>query len=258
MKTKKLITFILLFLINSTIKTEKMKLYAIYTPSHAILKDEWFLPSIQDDFDIVIKFHEQICPSGIFMSSGWAQTTIKKIELIIRAIEENWGKIFIFSDVDIQFFAPIQNKIEQLMGDNDMLIQRDNPKGTLCTGFFACRGNEKNLQLWKNAYVLMLNNKKIRDDQEALNICLNNPRNGKDKKNKYNVIWDYLPVIFFGGGSLTGYGWSAGKNWPIPENIVMHHANFTKGVENKIKQLKHVRDTVNARQNSIRFLYYQQ
>ena len=35
---------------------EKMKLYALYTPSHEILKNDFFLPSIQDDFDIIFEF----------------------------------------------------------------------------------------------------------------------------------------------------------------------------------------------------------
>ncbi len=241
MKAKNLIVLILFLLISNSTKTEKMKLYAVYTPSHAVLKDNWFLPSIQDDFDLVIEFHEQTCPSASFMSAGWTSTTIKKVELIIRAIEENWGKIFIFSDVDIQFFTPIQNQIEQLMEGKDMVIQKNHPNGMLCSGFFACRSNEKTLQLWQDAHKLMFNNKKI-SDQVALN-------RGLKKDNKYNVTWSHLPNTFFGGGTLTGHGWRPGKRLPIPKNIVIHHANYTKGIKNKIAQLKYVRNTVNARKN---------
>ncbi len=242
MKTKKLIFFTLFLLISNNLKTEKMKLYALYTPSHTILKDEWFLPSLQDNFDLAIEFHEQTCSSASFMNVGWTRTTIKKIELIIQAIEENWGKVFIFSDVDIQFFAPIQKKIEKLIKGKDMVIQKNQPNGQLCSGFFACRANEKTLQLWKDAYEIMLNNKEI-SDQAALNKCLR----GKYKANKYNVVWDYLPAIFFGAGTLTGHGWKPKRKLPVPKNIVLHHANWTRGIENKIAQLTYVRKIVEER-----------
>ncbi|HEV2916851.1 MAG TPA: hypothetical protein VGW78_03830, partial [Candidatus Babeliales bacterium] len=143
---KKCIIFLMLCFLNITAQ-DKIKLYALYTPSHEILKDDFFLPSMQDDFDIIFEFCEQTCPSAQFMSEGWTDTTIRKVDLIIRAIQENWGSIFIFSDVDIQFFAPVQEKILTLMEGKDLVIQKNSPNGVLCTGFFACRGNEKTLQL---------------------------------------------------------------------------------------------------------------
>ena len=242
MKAKNLVVLTLFLLISNSTKTEKMKLYALYTPSHTVLKNEWFIPSIQDDFDLILEFHEQTCPSGTFMSGGWTRTTIKKVRLIVHAIQENWGKIFIFSDVDIQFFAPIQDHIERLMENKDIVIQKNSPNGQFCSGFFACRSNEKTLQLWQDALNLMINNQKI-SDQVALNHCL------KKKENKYGIVWVYLPNTFFGGGTLTGRSWRPGQRLPVPKNIVMHHANWTKGIKNKIAQLNYVRNTVNARKN---------
>jgi len=241
MKIKSFIALVICLLISSNIKTEKMKLYALYTPSHTILKDKWFIPSIQDDFDLMIEFHEQTCPSGIYMSGGWTKTTIKKVRLIIHAVQENWGKIFIFSDVDIQFFAPIQDHIEKLMENKDMVIQKDSPNGVLCSGFFACRGNEKTLRLWQDGLNLMINDQNI-SDQKALNRCLKN-------KNEYNIVWNYLPNTFFGGGTLTGRSWQPGRRLSVPKNIIMHHANWTKGIKNKIAQLNYVRNIVNSRKN---------
>jgi len=115
------------------------------------------------------------------------------------------------------------------MEGKDMVIQKNQPNGQLCSGFFACRGNEKTLQLWQDAHQLMVDNKKI-SDQIALNRCLRG-------KNKYNIVWNYLPNIFFGAGTLTGHGWKPKRKLPIPKNIVMHHANWTKGIKNKIAQV---------------------
>ncbi len=238
------IVFFLCFFHVIHVLPQKIKLYALYTPSHEVLKDQFFLPSIQDDFEIIFEFCEQTCQSAKFMSEGWTETTIRKVDLIIRAIEENWGSIFIFSDVDIQFFCPIKDAILQYMRNKDMVIQKNAPNGVLCSGFFACRGNEKTLQLWKDVKKTMQKNK-LHSDQISLNRCIKR----HSKKNPYNLVWAYLPKTFFGGGTLTGHEWSPGMHLPIPQNIMMHHANWTKGIKHKIAQLVYVRNVVRKRQN---------
>ena len=226
---------------------QKMKLYALYTPSHDILKDQFFLPSIQDDFEIILEFCEQTSPSATFMSEGWTATTMRKVDLIIRAIEENLQseEVFIFSDVDIQFFAPIKDIILTLMEGKDIMMQRNNPEGVLCTGFFACRANEKTLHLWQDVKKTMQKNKS-NSDQISFNQCIKK----KSKKNPYGLVWDYLPDTFFGAGTLAaypGYLWKPGRELDIPDGIMIHHANWTRGVKNKIAQLKYVRNHVHKK-----------
>jgi hypothetical protein len=178
------------------------------------------------------------------MDEGWTDTTIRKVDLIIRAIKENWGSIFIFSDVDIQFFAPIKATILKLMKNKDLMIQKNSPNGVLCSGFFACRANEKTLQLWQDVKLTMQKDK-LNSDQNSLNRCIKR----HNKTNPYNVVWGYLPNTFFGGGTLTGHEWSPGMSLPVPHGIMMHHANWTKGVKNKIAQLMYVKKVVRKRQN---------
>src|SRR6266404_5466514 len=235
-----------LFCVTKFFSQEKIKLYALYTPSHKVLKDQFFLPSIQDDFDVVCELYDQTCPSAKFMDEGWTQTTMKKVDLIIRAIKENWGSIFIFSDVDIQFFCPIQKKILKLMEGKDIVMQKNSPNGVLCTGFFACRGNEKTLQLWTDVKKTMEKNC-LNSDQNSFNRCIK--RNAQS--NPYNVVWAYLPNSFFGGGTLTGCEWRPGMFLPIPHNIMIHHANWTKGIDNKIAQLVYVRNEVMRRRKRV-------
>jgi len=179
------------------------------------------------------------------MDAGWTDTTIRKVDLIIRAIKENWGSIFIFSDVDIQFFCPIQKRIFELMEGKDMIIQKNAPNGVLCSGFFACRGNEKTLRLWQDVKKTMQKSK-LHSDQKSLNRCIKR----HSQKNPYNVVWSYLPSTFFGGGTLTGREWYPGIHLKVPHGILMHHANWTKGVKNKIAQLVYVRKVVNKRKTA--------
>lgn len=230
----------------SLICQDTINLYTIYTPSHSILKDSFFLPSIQDDFNIICEPVEQKCSSARFMDTGWTETTTAKVDLIIRAIHENWGNLFIFSDVDIQFFCPIKETLLSLIKDNDLIIQKNSPNGVLCSGFFVCKANEKTLALWTDVKKIMEKNSS-KSDQISLNQCIKR----HSKKNPYAIKWDYLPDTFFGGGTLTGHEWLPGKKLPIPANIMMHHANWTKGIRNKIAQLKYVKQTVTKRNKKI-------
>ena len=87
-----------------------MKVYIFYTDSHKILLDDFFLPSIKDEYNAeldITKF-EQKCPSGRLNSNGWIETMYFKIDTILKGINENINKqnnIFIHSDIDIQFFG---------------------------------------------------------------------------------------------------------------------------------------------------------
>lgn len=218
---------------------DSIKLYCLTTPSHKILKDKYFLPSIQDDFEIICEEMEQTCETVKFMAEGWTDTTLRKVDLIIRAIHENWGSLFIFSDVDIQFFKPIKNIILKLIQDNDLIIQKNNPEGVLCSGFFVCRGNQKTLDLWTDVRDMMAHDKSS-SDQITLNRCIK--RHGK--KNPYNLTWAYLPNTFFCGGTFTGHLWTPGRHLRIPHDIVMHHANWTRGIANKIAQLEYIKQRV--------------
>ena len=242
MKSKLLFLSTLLLSTHVLLCQEKIKLYALYTPSHRMLKDNYFLPSIQDNFEIICEETEQKCTSALFMDTGWTETTITKVDLIIRAIHENWGNVFIFSDVDIQFFCPIESTIMSLMKDNDLMIQKNSPNGVLCSGFFVCKANEKTLALWTDVKKIMKKDAS-KSDQISLNQCIK--RNSA--KNPYAIKWDYLPNTFFGGGTLTGHEWHPGKKLPIPAKIMMHHANWTKGIRNKIAQLNYVKKVVTKR-----------
>ncbi len=210
---------------------QKIKLYACYTPSHRILKDDWFLPTLQDDYEINMDFFEQECATGSFLDEGWTKTTLRKVEMIIRAVKENWDTFFIYSDVDVQFFKPTQDIISDLMRDKDIILQLDCPSGGACTGFFACKGNHETLQLWQEVRQFMINHPNFSDQETFNRTLMKHPE----------IRWEHLPINFFGGGSLTGSLWIPNKYLFVPDDIVLHHANWTKGIKNKILQLKYVK-----------------
>jgi hypothetical protein len=231
------------FLLNTPVShAERLRLYAFYTPSHQVFLDDWFLPSIQDDFDLILECYDQVCKNGDFMKDGWIETMLHKVDLVIRGIKENWGGIFIHADVDIQFFRPIGDTIMKLMIGKDMVVQKDHPNGLSCAGFFACRGNKKTLALWAEIRRRLSDNDYMRkhkgtnDQFELHNLTI--------YSNPFNIKWALLPKAFMSGGTLIGKQWNPGDTLQLPEGMYMHHANWTVGVENKIAQLKYVKALV--------------
>ena len=108
-----------------------MKVYIFFTKSHKILLDEWFLPSIKDEYnaELDITEFEQKCESGTLNTDGWLETMYYKIDTILKGINEHINKennIFIHSDIDIQFFDNFIADCEELFKktDCDILFQR--------------------------------------------------------------------------------------------------------------------------------------
>ncbi len=201
---------------------KKMKVYTYYTESHKVLFENYFRKTIVD-LEIDATFGEQECKTGSYYQDGWKKTTMKKVDVFIKAVEENMDGIFVFSDVDIQFFGPIKDQLLLELEDYDIAIQNDY-NGGLCSGFFICRGNERTLKMFQN---MRDNHDKYLEDQHALNLNLNFC--------KFKV----LSPRFWTFGAY-GTQWK-GQNFDIPDNLLMHHSNWTEGIDNKIKLLEIVK-----------------
>lgn len=222
---------------------EPIAIYAFYTASHKEMVENWFLPSLENtqnnDYKLILECHEQECPGGSYMNTGWMKTMHHKIDIILRGIHECWGGIFVHSDIDIQYFKPIKEIIIKALEDKDFVGQRDDPRGNVCAGFFACRANEATLELWQTIKQMVTDDPSNHDQAYLNGLLLTNRIKG--------LRWDYLPVTFFGGGTLARVSWYPGRKLPVPKDIVLHHANYTVGVQNKIKQLAYVKSVVESR-----------
>ncbi len=243
-----------------------MKLYCYYTRAYQSLVDEWLMPSIKKDCEVIFKIGRYDGPCVDFKANGWGAIVSEKVDFIIQAVKENWGKIFIFSDPDVQFLGDAKKILASFEKNVDMVFQKDEPCGTICAGFFVCVGTDRTLKLWQDVRSWLGADGKA-DDQDAANQLLVGSLMKKIKKmlpsrhlskflairlsqsgfNPYRLKWRYLPPIFFGGGTLTGRRWTPGMDLPVPDGIVLHHANWTVGMENKIAQLRYVRDIVRKR-----------
>lgn len=218
-----------------------MKIYTIYTESHASLLNDYFIPSLQhcitNQIQLVVDKIPQLCPTGVYGSNGWFETMLIKVNQHIRACEENMDNKFIYADCDVQFFKPfIDNMIDELE-DNDIACQNDvfpySDRVTYCAGLFICSANDKTLNFFKSVYSTMVAIHKYQDsynDQTALN------------DNLYQLKHKLLSEKFYTIAQTTNYLWDNDYNINnIPSNILVHHANWTHGIENKKKLFDYVR-----------------
>jgi len=141
------------------------------------------------------------------------------------------GDIIVCSDADVQFLGKTKNKIFRLLGENDIIFQPATDSVPVCSGFFACRCSIRTLNLFKILKQRLKNNKnKLDGEQIELNKLLK-------EKWYIDLNWDLLPHnLFWSPNNL----YEDVNELKVPKNILMHHANWTNGIENKIKQLEHV------------------
>jgi MoaA/NifB/PqqE/SkfB family radical SAM enzyme len=215
-----------------------MKLLYLFTASHEAMKDRWFLPSLQDDMELV-GYRSDIRGGGAYKDQDWQDAVTFKSQCIIRTIQENMGDIFVYSDVDIEFFRPFKAQVLTAIQGKDIVGQLDDGKGSFCTGFFGIRANPATLKAWQRVLEAIPH---MHCDQNSFNRILWAMR---------ELRWGYLPETFFGPGTFNSKLWAPGASFFIPERPVMFHANWTKGIASKITLLERAREIISGGPSSI-------
>lgn len=205
-----------------------MNIYTLYSQSHKILFDRYFVPTLPSEFTLKSYETEQLCSSGRYYESGWSEMCKLKVLLFRDACIENMGGLYVWSDVDIQFFGNCLDVMLEELGDLDIACQHDFTAH--CSGLFIVRANHKTLDMF-NA---MVENYRI-EDQTTLNDHINSVRN------------KYLSNKFFNYGQTRGHVWDGNEQFNVDKDILVHHANWTIGVDNKIRMLEYVRSKMAGR-----------
>jgi hypothetical protein len=218
-----------------------MKIYTFLSEAQREMYENYFLSSLPSEFEICTTFHNDpyVEPTGDYYSLGlpcpeFTERMKTKALFMKKVCKENLGNTIVFADADLQFFGPLKKTLIEELGDLDMACQQDdtwNVSRSLCGGLMVCRCNENTL----NLFTKMEQHFRI-DDQITLN----------DQKDtcKHKV----LPMEkFFTVGHVLGRRWWKEVNFSIPKHILVHHASWTLGIENKIKLLEIVRKRVHNR-----------
>jgi len=213
---------------------------------------------------------------GSIGNEAFNAVTLQKVQLILQAVDEQWGGWFIYSDVDVQFIRPVGRLAQQCLKTDDICFQRDSPTGELCTGFFAARANESVRRLWRDVEH-HLSRDLSQHDQTWLNELLDPLKFLEDHacprpalylwimlrrlrlllgtysfckiecwarlkiQSSYGVRIGLFPNYVFGAGTDTGSAWNPHFPFKVPRDACVHHANYAAGIAAKLEQLHWVR-----------------
>ncbi len=206
-----------------------MKVYALYTPQMQELLERFFLKTLPDDCEP----HVRVLPqAGDYRwgGEGFAEAIEHKVDGILDAIRENQGDVVVWSDVDIQFFAPFAAHLQQLMEGRDLLFQSEvwPPDGRINAGFIAIRCDAKALGFFQSVRAQEFR-KETWFEQGAIQTEL--------EKGTSGVAWGTLPLEY----------WAYNHGGVPPEGALLHHANLEGVLWKKVEQLEAVRRFVEAR-----------
>jgi hypothetical protein len=217
-----------------------MKIYTFYTDTHKEMFEQYFVPSVPFNVPYISEYFPQECASGSFHADGWMKTMNRKVDYVIRSIQETWGSWFIHSDCDVQFFpenGDLMADIETHLNEKDIVGMDDI---MMCAGFFACRSNDKTLKLWS---MVQDNLSRFANDQIALNHFL--PQTGVSfglfpRFRYYNYMHHHTTHAVWNGQQPITLSPTERKC------VLVHHANYTVGVENKVKMLQLIKEQVKS------------
>lgn len=205
-----------------------MKLITFYTNSHKKMFDDYFKPSMENyGFELITMEGHQYSSDGNYFTEGFNETTSDKINFLSETLDtlpEN--EFVLFSDVDIIFLNDISDYINQYK-NYDMVFQ--NGYGGLNTGFFLIKNISKVRELLKKVVEVC---HQYHDDQLALNAVI------KFFNIKHTMFDDKIlsPAAIIGPKVWTG------EELEINEEVLVFHACWCAGVDNKIKLLDYVRN----------------
>ena len=216
---------------------KKIKLLTFFSESHKDMYNNHFLLSfnnhLSESFTLIPNTIEQYTKDGNYYDKGFNRAMKEKIKIIISNIDTFDENLMVFADADIQFFGDFSNYIKNDIGDYDIMFQDDIL--CLCAGFMVFKQTEDVKKFFINVYNITHN---FEHDQVAINHLINTDQhNLKVKKLDRET--------FFTIGSATkAKQWNGETNLEIPKNILVHHANWTVGNDNKIKLLNYIRDEI--------------
>lgn len=207
-----------------------MRMYSVCSESHQQLRAEWMLGTLKDPWEIV-SVDLNLRGSGAYRDADFMAAVRAKVDLLERAIDENWGQPFIVCDVDVQFFGPVQTDLLHLMGSLDLVAQDDGRAG-YCAGFYVAIANER-IRRMARMMRETLNARPELSEQPVFNQAIKATATPAGR----------LPGRYFNPGQSKRRPtrWVPGNGIEVPEPVAIHHANWTIGVENKLQQLRVVR-----------------
>lgn len=204
-----------------------MNLLIVTTESHQGPYEDFFLKTVPGN---ITTLHKELnsAGEGNYLSSSWQAGVTAKLKWALECFEKLPEEIFVLSDVDIQFFPKFsfENLRRELLDSGrDILFQKETrfPEcREVNTGFYIAKSTPWSVELFREA-ISVCESLSSQNDQIAINAILYS----RNQPNK----WGHLPLRYY----------ARSQGFPPPPDVVLHHANVTANIGEKIAQLHRVK-----------------
>jgi len=204
-----------------------MNILTVITPSHQRLYREFFLKNLPADATVLEK-HLLTSGDGGYLSTDWQDGVTAKLRWALEHLSNTEpGALFVLSDIDILLYPSLSmTELEQeIMTPNlDIVFQRETSAPDCHeanTGFYIARNCPYVRNLLTTA-LEVCDRSETKNDQTAINSLL--------APADFNIRWGLLPTRYY----------ARSQGYPPPRSIVLHHANCTDSVAQKVSQLRRV------------------
>ena len=238
-----------------------------YSHTHKAFAEDFFFKSFpfEKGLSLVIEQVPQRCKSGDLFSKGWRTQMIEKqifINKYLNLFKDS--EVVLFSDVDIKFYGKIKEDLTSRVEDKDICFMKDHNSDVVgrCGGFFVVKNSIKIKSFFQEVMATLSSRDESSEDvsfETSEQSTINNLLNERPE-----VSWSYLPERYYTHGLYTkgiknfsaedqsGLWWQ-NKSWEeksniyVPDDILVHHANWCGGIDNKTNLLNWVSEIVESR-----------
>jgi hypothetical protein len=212
-----------------------MDILIVTTASQLPLADGYFRATLPETAGFTVRERAlRLDGAGTFESHSWQSGVTAKLRWVLEYMGSTPAQtVFALSDVDIQFFPGISSaELARTLEDSgaDVLFQKEHRSTDsyeVNTGFYVARNTAWFREIVEQALALC-DSADVKNDQTAMNELLSMEDLGSR--------WGFLPFTYY----------ARSQGFPPPGDIVLHHANFSGSVPEKIAQLRRVRGYVNG------------
>jgi len=178
-------------------------------------------------------------------AGGGMPTYLYKSAKICKALDEvDKDEVFLFTDVDVQYFQPIHQIVEDCMvNGTDIIFQKEFEDIGVNIGFMAMRNTLACRGFWDYVHAEISRTQAL--DQRVVNNSLYSGH----ARGEFGLRWDRWPSKIW-ASSMAFSG-------PLPEAIAVHHANFlidkapSADPMPKLEQLKQLASELHERKEQV-------
>lgn len=219
-----------------------MKILIFYTSKFKKLYENYFLKSVikQQEYEIIDKSNQKLEDQN-YNSLNWINLMKYKIQIILDEVNKDTKEVFMYNDIDIQYFGKTKNIILNTINNNDIVFQ-SNDKGNPNAGIIICKSDKNNLKLvtfLKKIIKTLEDNFKYLSNTNEKNyeyslFSDNSTINKLLLNENFDIKWGLLPKNF-----ITGKYPSLKKK--LNYKILLHHATCVSTNDEKIEQMEFVK-----------------